>query len=60
MESAPDAWEETHVVIGLRIGSMRKVGYVYGYEVKDDPASSAFGDVEISRLEVGAFDVDEE
>ena len=60
IEPTLDAWEETHVVIGLRIGSMRSIGYVYGYEGEDDPTSSAFGDVEILRLEEGAFDADEE
>ena len=53
-----EAWEETHVVLGLRIGSMREVGYVYGYDGEDNPASAALGDVETEALKEGLFEDD--
>ena len=58
-EHAVAAWEETHVVIGLRIGGMSRLGYVFEYDASDDASNGAFGAVVVERLTERRFEDDE-
>ena len=46
-EYFPRAWCEEHVVIGLQLQGMSKVGYIYAHDKRETDIVSAYGDMKM-------------
>jgi hypothetical protein len=51
----PSDWEETHIVVVLKLQGMNEMGYVYAYDSEDNEASPGFGNISVGGLKTRAF-----